>query len=48
MMGPEFAENPIGVDYDPEDLVRRLQAGESEESIKKRENIGPRGVPALA
>lgn len=47
MMGHEFAENPIGVDYDPDDLVRRLQAGESDESIKKRANIGPRNVPGI-
>ena len=44
-----FAENPIGVDFDPEELGRRLAAGESEASIKARPNIGPRtihdGVP---
>lgn len=43
---PEFEENPIGVDFDPEDLVARLQRGESDASIKKRPNIGPRkGIP---
>lgn len=49
MMGPEFGENPVGVDFDPEDLVKRLKEGESEENIKKRANIGPRsvfGIPA--
>lgn len=45
MASEEFAENPIGVDFDPEELIRRLQAGESEESLKKREKIGPRGLP---
>ncbi|KAE8448463.1 hypothetical protein EG329_009528 [Mollisiaceae sp. DMI_Dod_QoI] len=42
---PSFAENPIGVDFVPEDLIQRLESGESDESIKKRPNIGPRGVP---
>lgn len=44
-----FAENPIGVDFDPDELGRRLAAGESEAAIKQRPNIGPRtiqdGVP---
>lgn len=43
--GPLFAENPIGTDFDPEELIRRLEAGEDEKSIKKRIEIGPRGVP---
>ncbi len=41
---PEFAENSVGVDFDPADLVRRLDAGESESVLKKRPNIGPRGI----
>jgi catechol 2,3-dioxygenase-like lactoylglutathione lyase family enzyme len=41
---PEFAENPIGVDFDPPELLRRLKAGESEESLKRRPRIGPRGL----
>ncbi|KAI1401765.1 Glyoxalase/Bleomycin resistance protein/Dihydroxybiphenyl dioxygenase [Hypoxylon fuscum] len=44
MMGSEFQENPIGVDFDPEELVRRLKNGEPEAEIKKRPNIGPRGL----
>ncbi|KAF5962582.1 Glyoxalase/Bleomycin resistance protein/dihydroxybiphenyl dioxygenase [Fusarium bulbicola] len=44
MASPEFAENPLGVDFDPDDVSQRLRAGESEASIKKRENIGPRGL----
>ncbi|KAI2783833.1 Glyoxalase/Bleomycin resistance protein/Dihydroxybiphenyl dioxygenase [Daldinia loculata] len=47
MMGPEFVENPIGVDFDPEDLIRRLKSGEPESEIKKRPNIGPRGVEEI-
>jgi hypothetical protein len=35
-----FTENPIGVDYDPDEFVRRVEAGESKESMKKRPDIG--------
>jgi catechol-2,3-dioxygenase len=42
MRSPMFAENPIGVDFDPEDLIKRLDSGESEQSIKKRREIGKR------
>jgi catechol-2,3-dioxygenase len=42
-----FAENPIGTDFDPEDFVKRLKAGEDHASIKKRIEIGPRGLPAF-
>ncbi|KAF2162990.1 hypothetical protein M409DRAFT_57676 [Zasmidium cellare ATCC 36951] len=44
MAGPEFAENPIGTDFDPEDYIRRLQAGAAESSFRKRQEIGPRGL----
>ncbi|TQN69571.1 Biphenyl-2,3-diol 1,2-dioxygenase 2 [Colletotrichum shisoi] len=37
-----FAENPIGTEFDPQDLVQRLELGESESSLKKRVEIGPR------
>ena len=40
-----FAENPIGVDFDPEDFITRLQNGEKEEALMKRPEIGPRGLP---
>ena len=40
--GESFAENPIGVDFDPEVLVRRVRNGEDEKRIKERANIGPR------
>lgn len=35
-----FAENPIGVEFDPDDLLRRLRAGEPEEELKRRPDIG--------
>lgn len=45
MKSKEFAENPIGVDFDPEDMIRRLMQGEAEETLQKRAGIGPRGLP---
>jgi catechol-2,3-dioxygenase len=46
MSTKEFQQNPIGSDFDPEDLVRRLQSGEDHASIKKRIEVGSRGVPS--
>lgn len=45
MAGKHFAENPIGTDFDPEDYIRRIGAGEGEASMKKRVEIGARGLP---
>lgn len=42
MEGPLFEENPIGTDFDPEELVQRLKAGEDHTTIKKRVEIGSR------
>jgi catechol-2,3-dioxygenase len=42
MEGPLFALNPIGTDFDPEDLIKRLDSGEDEASIKKRVEISER------
>jgi hypothetical protein len=39
-----FAENPIGVEFDPDDLLRRLRAGESEADLRRRPDIGKRGL----
>lgn len=44
---PAFAENPIGVEFDPEDLLRRVEAGEDEEVLKRRPDIGQRGLEAV-
>lgn len=41
---PAFAENPIGVEFDPDDLLRRYEAGEPEESLKLRPDVGSRGL----
>lgn len=45
MHSPAFAENPIGADFDPEELIERIKAGEDEASLKKRADVGPRGIP---
>jgi hypothetical protein len=45
MASKEFAENPIGTDFDPEELIGKIRAGEDEEVLKKRVEIGPRGLP---
>ncbi|KAF5013475.1 hypothetical protein FDECE_522 [Fusarium decemcellulare] len=42
-----FAENPIGVDFDPEELARRVENGEDEKELLKRPNIGPRGIDTV-
>lgn len=42
MASEEFAENTVGADFNPEDLIHRLASGESHASIKKRPNVGPR------
>lgn len=43
-----FTENPIGTDFDPEQLIAALRNGEDERVLKKRREIGPRGMPDLA
>ena len=44
MMSQAFADNALGVDFDPEDLCRRVDAGEDDASIKTRPNIGTRSL----
>jgi len=43
----EFLVNPLGVDFDPEQLVQRLKSGEDHASIKKRPESGPRGLDSV-
>lgn len=40
----EFAENPIGVEFDPEVLLERMRAGEPEAELKRRPRVGERGL----
>jgi catechol 2,3-dioxygenase-like lactoylglutathione lyase family enzyme len=42
-----FAINPIGVDFDPEDLRARLLAGENEADLLRRPPSGPVGLDAI-
>ena len=42
-----FAENPIGVEFDPDDLLARVEAGEDQEALKRRPDIGKRGLEAV-
>lgn len=42
----EFEMNPIGADFDPEELIARLKSGEDDKSIKTRRTTGIRqGIP---
>ena len=47
MVSDAYQTNPIGVDIDMEDVIRRIKAGESYESIKKRPESGPRGIDTV-
>ena len=42
MNSPQWVENPVGTDIDPDDILRRLETGESEASLKIRRSCGPR------
>ncbi|ETI26002.1 hypothetical protein G647_02779 [Cladophialophora carrionii CBS 160.54] len=47
MASAEFAANPIGTDFDPEDYITRLKGGEPEDDLKRRVEIGQRGPPNI-
>jgi catechol-2,3-dioxygenase len=42
MTSEKFATNPIGVDFQPEEFVKRLRDGDAEGKIKTRPDIGER------
>lgn len=42
--GPEFKVNPIGVDFDPEELFAKVDHGVDDKVLKKRPDIGPRAT----
>jgi catechol-2,3-dioxygenase len=48
MASKRFAENPIGTDFDPEELISQLQKGTGENLLKIRHEIGPRELPDLS
>jgi catechol-2,3-dioxygenase len=45
MASEGFATNPVGVDYDPEELLARFRAGEDEAQLLKRPDGPPAGIP---
>ncbi|KAI0198391.1 Glyoxalase/Bleomycin resistance protein/Dihydroxybiphenyl dioxygenase [Astrocystis sublimbata] len=47
MSGPEFAKNPFGADVDPEELIRELDRGTPESELKKRKDVGARGMDSV-
>lgn len=48
MEGDLFKMNPIGTDFQPEELIKRLESGEDERKIKERAEIGARlSVPGV-
>jgi len=42
MKGENFAENPIGTEFEPEKLIQSLSRGEDEKRLKMRVEIGAR------
>jgi len=42
MAGPQFAANPIGVEYDPDEWLARLRAGVPESEFLRRQSDEPR------
>ena len=47
MESKEYNTNPIGVDFDMEDVIKKLEAGVSFDEIKKRPDIGTRGIDTV-
>lgn len=45
MATEEFAANPISVDFNPGDLIKRLSDGEDEAEVKKQPASKPRRLP---
>ena len=44
MRSHSYEENPIGVNFDPDELIEMLKNGVDEVVIKKRIDVGPRKV----
>ena len=50
MLSPAFDRNPIGVEYDPDDLVKRFEAGVPVAELVVRDSVmspRPSLVPCL-
>jgi hypothetical protein len=46
MRTPAFANNPVGVMYDPDALLARFEAGEPEETLLAMPAGSPSPIPA--
>ena len=46
MKSPAFAANPVGVMYDPDELLARFEAGEAEDSLIVQPMGPPSPIPA--
>jgi hypothetical protein len=46
MASDEYAANPIGVSFDPEELVARLRGGESADTLILQQPGPPSPIPA--
>lgn len=42
-----YRTNPIGADFDPEEMIQRLESGEELSKLVKRDDIGPRGIDSV-
>ena len=47
MESKEYKTNPIGVDFDMEEVIKKLEAGATFDEVKKRPDIGPRGIDTV-
>ncbi|KEY74562.1 hypothetical protein S7711_07165 [Stachybotrys chartarum IBT 7711] len=45
--GDEFRENPVGVDFDPEELWKKMRSGVPYEELVTRRSIGPRSFDTV-
>ncbi|EXJ70407.1 uncharacterized protein A1O5_06475 [Cladophialophora psammophila CBS 110553] len=43
-----FAENPIGTDFDAEELIQKIKDGVPDAELKERVETGPRALPDLS
>ncbi len=44
---PAFEQNPIGVEFDPDELLKRVEAGEDQAELKRRPDIGTVGLEGV-